>query len=176
MTEDQKSNEAQKSSEVEAVDVERYRNLLGRDLTEDEVSFLEEIQAARDEETSWIPTSLSPPVSGNVWRASRGGPIMDLDALAPGDRLELRDGSVVRVVQHTPDGEHLPIVYEVSRSRVFSAGEQTLGVPPRGRPTRTLRAFSSPRMTPPIRRKATRDRKRGGLRTGTTGASTQGVG
>lgn len=51
---------------------------------------------------------------------------MDLDALAPGDRLELRDGSVVRVVQHTPDGEHLPIVYEVSRSRVFSAGEQNL--------------------------------------------------
>lgn len=50
----------------------------------------------------------------------------NLDTFAPGDRLQLHDGSVVRVTEHTPDGEHLPIVYEVSRSAVFSAGERNL--------------------------------------------------
>lgn len=55
--------------------------------------------------------------------------IVDLDTLNPDDRLRLADDSVVRVVERTPDGDHLPVIYEESRSEVFSDGECNLVYP-----------------------------------------------
>lgn len=52
--------------------------------------------------------------------------MVDLDTLRPGDRLEHVDGSIVRVQERSPDGEHLSVVYESSESDIFADGDESL--------------------------------------------------
>ena len=52
---------------------------------------------------------------------------LDLADVRPNDRLELVDGSTVRVLAPgSVDGHHLPVEYVESKSRVFANGDRNL--------------------------------------------------